>query len=87
MAELFLDGRAEGGWLVRCHHGSLKVGDRLSRATDPAGEQHAVDLTCVEIRRYQDVIVGELESNHGRLVVFAGPGMEVMTAAWVLSTS
>jgi len=75
---------AEALLVVRCHEGSLRVGDRLSCAIDPVGARHSVNAQCVEISLAKTVMVDELEGNFGGLVVLTGPNVSILSEGWTL---
>jgi hypothetical protein len=70
---------------ARCHEGILKVGDSLSIAIDPEGARHSVNITCTEIRLTKRILVDELESNNGGLVVLAGDDVKRLDPDWILA--
>lgn len=91
MAELLVIERREGttsgaGLVVRVHAGSLRLGDRLSAALDPAGERHPIGLTCVEIRLTELHMLDRLDENYGGYVVLQGEGADSIDEDWTLLT-
>jgi hypothetical protein len=77
-----LDGRQ--GFAVRCHAGTLRVGDELTYGIDGDGRTHALRVRCAEIRLSPELRVEELETNFGGGVVLEGPDASQITADWVL---
>jgi hypothetical protein len=79
-------GQESGGvsFSARCHAGSLKLGDLITTAIDPAGDRHAVNVTCVGIRFTPQIMVDELEANFGGLITLAGASESTLTGDWTL---
>lgn len=74
----------QGSYSARCHAGTLRVGDRLTCAVDPDGNRCDVDLVCMEIRLTETVMVDELDTNWGGLVVFEGNDAGRLLPTWSL---
>lgn len=69
---------------ARCHAGSLKLGDLLAIAIDPAGERHAVNVRCIEIRYTAHIMVDELHENFGGLIILVGTDATILSGGWTL---
>ncbi|MBM0124580.1 hypothetical protein [Pimelobacter simplex] len=66
-----------GSAVVRVHDGTLRLGHRFTRI-EVAGVEHAVDLECTQIWRYEGVAVETLESNFGGRVNLVGNGAQLI---------
>jgi hypothetical protein len=79
-------GQESGGvsFAARCHAGSLKLGDLITIAIDPAGDRHTVNVTCIDIRFTPQIMVDELETNFGGLITLVGAGVSTLSSDWTL---
>ena len=75
------------GFAVRCHAGTIHVGDELTVGVDPEGRSHDITLRCVEIRRSPEVSVYQLETNFGGGIVLEGEDVALLGADWTLRTT
>lgn len=88
-AEIFLvqkfgSSGQQGSYAARCHAGVLHVGDEISTAMDPQGSRRPLNVRCVEIRLNENIMVGELATNYGGLVVLEGTDAPNLSSDWTL---
>jgi hypothetical protein len=74
------------GFAVRCHVGTLRVGDELTCGIDPDGGRHTLRVRCVEIRLTPKLPVEQLDANFGGAVVLEGAGARQVKEDWVLGS-
>jgi hypothetical protein len=72
------------GFAVRCHVGTLRVGDELPCGIDPDGGRHTLRVRCAEIRLSPKLPVEHLDANFGGAVVLEGADALQIKEDWVL---
>jgi hypothetical protein len=71
---------------VRVHRGSLTLGPRRYIATDVDGCVTAVEVACEEIKIFENVVVDELDTNHGGRVTFVGADVDQLEVDQTLTS-
>jgi hypothetical protein len=72
------------GFAVRCHAGTLRIGDTLTVGIDSNGEQHSVSLRCTTISLAPTVSGEVLETNYGGAIILEGDEVGMIDQDWTL---
>jgi hypothetical protein len=75
------------GFAVRCHSGTLRVGDTLNLGIDPSGGEHELSLRCIGIYLAPALPADSLETNFGGGIVLEGDEVGEVDSDWTLRAS
>jgi hypothetical protein len=71
-------------YAVRCHAGTLRLGDELTVAVDPEGVVHAINARCSSIALTPGLPVEELSTNYGGEVTLDGIDLNPIQEGWTV---
>jgi hypothetical protein len=72
------------GYVVRCHAGTLRLGDELTVAIDPKGVRHTIHGRCSSIHLSPSTPVDMLEANFGGQFILDGIDLNPVREGWTL---
>jgi hypothetical protein len=71
-------------YAVRCHAGTLRLGDELTVAVDPEGGKRAINARCSRIELSPGLPVEELGTNYGGGVTLDGIDLNPIQDGWTV---